>query len=56
MAQTQDGHYLGAQVESGLGETGKGIFKIEQTGARGVAQKAGGTGDACDWSRCVTAP
>ena len=34
------------QAESGLGEAGKGISKADQTGARGVAQKAGGTADA----------
>jgi len=55
-SQAQDGHHLGTQAESGLGEAGKGIFKVDQTGARGVAQKAGRTGDACNGSRCVTAP
>lgn len=46
MLLAQDGHHLGAQAESGLGEAGKGIFKADQIGAREVAQKAGRTGDA----------
>jgi len=31
MSLGQDGDHLGAQAESGLGEAGKGIFKVDST-------------------------